>query len=601
MRYLPRLLMGALRLVWGAAPSQLVLNVGLQVVGSAALALQVLVGKQLLTRLLADNTSKDFSSAVPSIVLLAGVMAVASVVAVVRNELQRLLSEMVSRSAIQQVVDASCRADLARFEDPTFHDRLQRAIVNASIRPLQMTVGLLSVGSSALGALAIGVVLISIEPLFFLLGVVAAIPLTFSSLRVGRALYRFAVEQTPTDRERTYIQTLLVEKDPAKEIRAYELGGFLRARFAALYERRIQALRRLVRRRTAQGAAGGLLTAIVSGGVLGLLILFVSDGRVSLAGAGAAAAALILLGTQLQGLAAGMGQLYESALFIQDFNNFVQLAPGTSQFAGTAPPPPHVGDLRVRDLTFTYPSRQKPSLSAINIEIKAGQVVALVGENGSGKTTLAKLLAGLYLPQEGHITWGDIDLTTMDINLVRGRVAVLFQDFVHYFLSARENISMGRWERAADETAVREAAARSGAQSFLEDLPHGYDTYLGPQFFGGSDLSGGQWQRVALARAFFRDAELVILDEPTAALDPRAEAALFSAVRELFSGRAVVLISHRFATVRMADHIYVLDEGRMVEHGDHDKLMAGNGLYAELFTLQASAFGLREPPSPSPA
>jgi ATP-binding cassette subfamily B protein len=601
LRYLPRLLLGALRLVWGAAPSQLVLNVALQAVGSAALALQVLVGKQLLTKLLADNTTKDFSSAVPWIVLLAGVMAVASVVAIVRNELQRLLSEMVSRSAMQQVVDASCRADLARFEDPTFHDRLQRAIVNASIRPLQMTAGLLSVGSSALAALALGAALLTIEPLFFLLGVIAAVPLTFSSLRVGRALYRFAVEQTPTDRERTYIQTLLVEKDPAKEIRAYELGGFLRSRFAALYERRIQALRRLVRRRTVQGAAGGLLTAVVSGAVLGLLIFFVSDGRVSLAGAGAASAALILLGTQLQGLAGGMGQLYESALFIQDFNNFVQFAPGTSQFAGTAPPPPDIGDLRVRDLTFTYPSRQKPSLSEINIEIRAGQVVALVGENGSGKTTLAKLLAGLYLPQEGHITWGDEDLTTMDINLVRGRVAVLFQDFVHYFLSARENISMGRWERAGDEPAVREAAARSGAKSFVDDLPHGYDTYLGPQFFGGSDLSGGQWQRVALARAFFRDAELVILDEPTAALDPRAEAALFSVVRQLFSGRSVVLISHRFATVRLADHIYVLDQGRMIEHGAHDQLMGRNGLYAELFTLQASAFGLREPPSPAPA
>jgi ATP-binding cassette, subfamily B, bacterial len=601
LRYLPRLLIGALRLVWGAARTQLVLNVGLQGVGSAALALQVLVGKQLLTKLLADNTSKDFSSAVPSIVLLAAIMAVASVVAVVRNELQRLLSEMVSRSAMQQVVDAACRADLARFEDPTFHDRLQRAIVNASIRPLQMTVGLLAVGSSALGALAIGVVLATIEPLFFFLGVVAAIPLTLSSLRVGRALYRFAVEQTPTDRERTYIQSLLVEKDPAKEIRAYELGSFLRSRFAALYERRIQALRRLVRRRTLQGALGGLLTAVVSGGVLGLLILFVSDGRVSLAGAGAAAAALILLGSQLQGLAGGMGQLYESALFIQDFNNFVQFAPGTSQFAGTDATPAHIGDIRISDLTFTYPSRQKPSLSDINIEIRAGQVVALVGENGSGKTTLAKLLAGLYLPQEGHITWGDQDLVTMDINLVRGRVAVLFQDFVRYFLSARENISMGRWERSGDEAAVREAAVRSGAQLFLEDLPRGYDTYLGPQFFGGSDLSGGQWQRVALARAFFRDAELVVLDEPTAALDPRAEAALFSAVRQLFSGRSVVLISHRFATVRLADHIYVLDRGRMVEHGDHDELMAGNGLYAELFTLQASAFGFLEPPSPSPS
>jgi len=223
-------------------------------------------------------------------------------------------------------------------------------------------------------------------------------------------------------------------------------------------------------------------------------------------------------------------------------------------------------------------------------------VVALVGENDSGKTTLAKLLAGLYPPQEGHITWDGLDLADMDITPAHGRVAVLFQDFVRYFLPARENITMGRWERADDHVAMHQAASRSGADQLLENLPSGYETYLGPQFFGGSDLSGGQWQRVALARALFRDAELVILDEPTAALDPRAEAALFVAVRELFADRSVVLISHRFATVRRADHIYVLDEGRVIEHGDHEHLMANKGLYAELFTLQASAYGLHERP-----
>jgi ATP-binding cassette, subfamily B, bacterial len=596
LRQLPRLMAGALRLVWGAARGQFILNVVLLAVGSAALALQVLVGKELLTKLLSDNTTKDFSSAVPYVVLLAVVLAVASITLIVRNEVQRLLAELVARSSMQQVVDAACRADLARFEDPSFHDRLQRAIVNASIRPLQMTNGLLAVGTALTGVVAVGAVLLVIDPLFFVLGLIAGIPIILASLRVGRALYRFAVQQTPTDRERTYIQGLLVEKDPAKEIRAYEMAWFLRARFAALYERRIQALRHLVRRRAVQGVIGGGLTAVVSGGVLGLLIFFVSEGDVSLAGAGAAAAALILLGTQLQGLASGVGQLYESALFIQDFNNFVQveLAPGTSQFTGTAPAPAHVGHVSVRDLTFTYPSRREPSLKDINIDIGPGQVVALVGENGSGKTTLAKLLAGLYQPQAGRITWGGQDVAATDITQVRTRVAVLFQDFVKYFLSARENISMGRWERADDRAAVEQAAVRSGAHKFIEALPHGYETYLGPQFFGGSDLSTGQWQRVALARAFFRDAELIILDEPTASLDPRAEAALFAAVRELFSGRSVVLISHRFATVRLADRIYVLEAGRLIENGDHDELMARNGLYAELFTMQASAFGLYE-------
>jgi ATP-binding cassette subfamily B protein len=225
VRHLPRLLVGALRLVWSAARRQLMLSLALQTVGSASLAAQVLIAKQLLAKLLADNTTKDFSSTVPSIVLLAAVLAVASVTTILRTELQRLLAEMVGRLATQQVVDASCRADLARFEDPRFHDRLQRAIVNANIRPLQMTNGLMSVGSSALGVVAVGVALLTIEPLFFALGVLAAVLLILTRLGVGRALYRFAVEQTPTDRQRNYIQFLLVDKDPAKEIRAYELGG----------------------------------------------------------------------------------------------------------------------------------------------------------------------------------------------------------------------------------------------------------------------------------------------------------------------------------------------------------------------------------------
>ena len=440
-RQVPGLLVGAFRLVWSAAPGQLALNVALQVVGSLALAVQVLVAKDVLTRLLADNSSKDFSSVIPYIVLLVLALGVASVTGIVRAEVQRLLAELVARSAMQQVVDTASRADLARFEDPAFHDRLQRAIVNASIRPLQMTTGLLALGTAISGVVAIGIVLAVIEPLFFVLALVAAVPVTLSSMRVGRALYQFAIDQTPTDRERMYIQMLLVDKDPAKEIRAYELGRFLRSRFAVLYERRIQALRRLVRRRSVQGVVGGGVTAVVSGGVLGLLIWFVSDGRVSLAGAGAAAGALILMGTQMQGLASGIGQLYESSLFIQDFNNFVkvELAPGTSQFVGSEPPPSRIGQLRVSDLTFTYPSRREPSLRGVHMDIGPGEVVALVGENGSGKTTLAKILAGLYAPQAGCISWDGQDMAAMDITEARKRVAVLFQDFVHYFLSAREH------------------------------------------------------------------------------------------------------------------------------------------------------------------
>jgi ATP-binding cassette subfamily B protein len=590
LRQLPGLLRQAMKLVWEAAPRQLVFSVALQAIGGIALGAQLLLARHLLERLLSTGSAHVFSATLPTVILLVLALAVSGVVNVLRTEMQRLLSELVSWSAMQRVVVAATAADLVSFDNPTFHDRLQRSIINASIRPLQMTSGLLSVGTALLSSAAVGITLALIEPLFLVLAVVAVVPITIATLRVGRALYRFAVAQTPTDRERMYVQSLLTEKDSAKEVRAYGLAEHLKTRYDDLYSRRIAALRRLVRDRMAQGVTGSVLTAAISGGALALLIAFVADGRTSLAGAGAAAAALILLGAQLQGLAGGVGQLYESALFVRDFSDFTTMVPLSRRFTGTVTPPADPGRIELRHLRFTYPSRQEPSLIDIDLTIEPGQVVALVGENGSGKTTLAKLLAGLYPVESGSMTWGGVDVSTFDALQMRSRVAVLFQDFTHYFFSAQENISLGRWERASDADAVRGAAREARIDGVLDALPRGFDTFLGPQFFGGSDLSGGQWQRVALARALFRDARVVILDEPSSALDPRAEALLFESVRRLFVGRSVLLISHRFSTVRMADMIYVLREGRVVEHGSHDDLMRIDGLYAELFRLQAAAF-----------
>jgi ATP-binding cassette, subfamily B, bacterial len=246
--------------------------------------------------------------------------------------------------------------------------------------------------------------------------------------------------------------------------------------------------------------------------------------------------------------------------------------------------------LVAEDVSFTYPESHRPAVDGVSVEIGAGEVIALVGENGSGKTTLAKMLAGLYRPESGRIRWDGVDLADVDADELRDSIAVIFQDFERYLLPARENIGLGRSESIDDIDAIRAASQRADADRFLADLPEGYETMLGREFAGGYDLSIGQWQRVALARAFFRDAPFVILDEPTAALDARSESQLFDRMRELLDGRSVVLISHRFSSVRNADRIYVLHDGRVVEHGAHDELMAADGLYAELFTLQARAY-----------
>jgi ATP-binding cassette subfamily B protein len=592
LRHLPRLVGLSVRLVWRSSRRLLIAIVLLQIAVSVAVAGQVIVIRSLLARLIKTQTNGSFTSVTPMVIGLAVILAFVSVAGLAKTELQRVLSEVVGRHCLRRVIARASSVDLVAFDDPGFHDRLQRASVNATIRPLQMTSGLLGLGGSLLGVLGVGTVLLFVEPLFFVLILAAAVPVALTSVRIGRSLYEFEVQQTPASRQRQYLETLLLSKDPAKEVRAYQLAPYLTQWFDRLYDDRIARLRVLMRSRLRAGIGAALLTAAVTGSALGLLIWSVADGRASLASAGTAAVALLVVGTQLQSMAAGIGQLYESSLFVQDFTSFVDSETNALQTTEVSSSNQAFGEVKADDIWFTYPSRSEPTLRGVSLEIAPGEVIALVGENGSGKTTLAKLLAGLYRPQSGHLTWGGVELAALKPGDIHDRVAVLFQDFLRYYLTARENITMGRSEFAHDVERMRAAAEKAGADQFLRDLPNGYETSLSPQFFGGSDLSGGQWQRLALARAFFRDADFVILDEPTASLDPRSEADLFAAVRELFAGRSVVLISHRYSSVRLADRIYVLDAGEVVEAGTHDALMVERGRYCELFTLQASAFHL---------
>src|SRR6266542_4307542 len=339
----------------------------------------------------------------------------------------------------------------------------------------------------------------------------------------------------------------------------------------------------------------GLATAL-GAGMAGLLALAMS-GRLELAATATAAGALLILGERIMTAVNSVGDMFEAGLFVEDFTTFLATAPLTHGATGTRPAPASFEAITVEEVTFTYPAATSPALTDVTLDIAAGQVVALVGENGSGKTTLAKLLSRLYLPDAGRIAWDGTDLADMDAGQVHRRIAVIFQDFARYDLTARENIGLGAVEHIDNPDTIRAAAVHAGADRYLSTLPDGYETILSPEYDGGRDLSVGQWQRVALARAFIRDAPLIILDEPTASLDPRAEHDLFTRIRTLYKGRTVLLISHRYNTVRDADHIYVLDQGRIIEHGSHEVLMTAAGVYAELFTLQAAAY--TDQPSPN--
>ncbi len=587
-RELPGLIGSSLRLVWEAGRRTFLLVAVLQLITAVAAGLQLFATQYALNSILQAGESESFTDVVPAIAILVGITVVMEAATSVQNEQSRVLGELVARKAYDRVLDVSTKIDLIAYESPDFYDRLRRANMQGQFRSLQTVQSLLGLVGGAIAAVGIIIALTSIQPWLLPIVLLGYVPLWIVSRSNTRDSYRFAFGMTPNDRQRNYLQNVLLGRDSAKEVRAFNLGPFLRERYDRLYDLRVQELRSLARRRTSRSLAGSLTSSAVAACAAAALAYLYTTGHMSLASTGAAVFGLYQLRGRLQAMHFSVAGLYEATLFIRDYTSFLELEPRLEPSGRTAPT--SFERLEVDEVTFVYPDADRPALDRVSLEIGSGEIVALVGENGSGKTTLAKLVAGLYRPERGSVRWDGVDTAELDPDELRASVAVIFQDFARFLLPAHENVALGRHERIADRDGVVAAAQRAGAHDFLNDLPEGYETMLGREFHGGWDLSIGQWQRVALARAFFRDAPFVILDEPTAALDARAESDLFDRMRELLAGRAVLLISHRFSSVRSADRIYVLRHGQVVEHGRHEQLMALGGLYAELFTLQARQY-----------
>jgi ATP-binding cassette subfamily B protein len=440
-----------------------------------------------------------------------------------------------------------------------------------------------------LASLSGAVILFS--PWFFILLVLTVVPAFLGETRFTLLAYSMLFRWTPERRELDYLRLLGASNQSAKEVKIFGLGGWLTERSRILFERFYQENKELAVRRAVSGSLLNLLPTAGYYTAYGFIIYRTIAGQLTLGDLTFLAGAFSRSRGLIENLFSSLNNIAEQALYIKDLFDFFDVQPEIQTKPNAVPAPrPIRSGFEFRDVSFAYPGSERMVLAGLNLRLDAGEKIALIGENGAGKTTLVKLLARLYDPTSGQVLLDGVDLRDYSVEDLRREVGVIFQDYMRYDMLARENIGLGRIEELANQPRIETSARKSLADSVIGTLPRGFEQMLGRRFENGVDLSAGQWQKIALARAYMRDAQLIILDEPTASLDARAEYEVFQRFADLTQGKMAVLISHRFSTVRMADRILVLEHGRIVEQGTHEKLVGLGGRYAELFELQAAGY-----------
>jgi ATP-binding cassette subfamily B protein len=440
-------------------------------------------------------------------------------------------------------------------------------------------------------ATTVVVVLVLVRTVPEVLGVLVliAVPSVLAARASARLAYQTTYQLTPNDRLRLYLYRARIGKQEARELRVFGLSTVLRNRWERLYADRMTRISKLVRRQIIFDGLAAIVGAALVATVLLILVQAAVNQRITVADAAVAIVALQQVNSRLRAAASASGSLRQSSYFLEEFEQFraLKVEESTDLESGAVMEPER---LVIDGVSFRYPGTETLVLDDVSFVIEPGEIVALVGESGGGKSTLAHLVAGLYRPSAGAITFGGVDIGTIPSEQYWKSVAAVFQDFVRFELTARENIGMSDYPRIEESSDIKSAAQRAGIDRALEELPAGYETMMSRSYDGGTELSVGQWQRVAVARAFFREAPILILDEPAAALDAVAETRLYERLTELVASRSVLLISHRFSTVRLADRIIVIEQGRIAEQGSHAELIELGGRYSELFNLQASSY-----------
>jgi ATP-binding cassette subfamily B protein len=581
-----------LGMVWDTSPFLVAVTTALRLVRALLPLAMLWVSKLILDGVVAwiKRGSGNAANLWKLVALELGLAVLSDLLGRANSLADSLLSDRFTNRISVRLIEHATKLDLASFEDPVFYDKLERARRQTTGR-IGLLAAVLNVGQDTLSLISLSAGLIVFSPWLMVLLVAAVIPAFLGETHFTALAYSVLYRWTPQRRLLDYIRLLGASNQSAKEVKIFGLGDHLSERYREVSDRIYEDNKKVAVKRA---SVGFLLNLVSTGGYYGAYAVVLIR---TLAGAISVGTFTFLTGAfsrsrmYIEKILQSFTDISDQALYLKDLFEFFEMQPAIGSTPHALPAPRPIRDgFEFRNVGFAYPGSSQMVVENINFRLDSQEKIALIGENGAGKTTLVKLLARLYDPTVGEILLDGIDLREYNVEDLRKEIGVIFQDYMRYELIAKENIGFGKIEDLADQARIEMAAHKSMAVQVIGKLPNGYDQMIGRRFDGGVDLSGGEWQKFALARAYMRDAQLLILDEPTATLDARAEYEVFRRFAELTKGRMAVLISHRFSTVRMADRILVLKDGRIREQGTHNQLVALGGQYAELFELQAAGY-----------